>query len=116
MDNREFEEWKFGQTAYAIIASVAGLQHVERNVFVDARGRRYYLDKFGFHTSIQHSSHELNRRNDVLEKAIKKYNSLDAHDVIGLKTRKKIRSIIAQTHLSETEKLELIGEVVKEIP
>ncbi len=99
--------------AYAEIASVNDLVQVRNNVFVNTTGVEFYLDKYGFHTITKYN----NTTVVALIEKLQHYNTTAKNlsvfaEVIGKKSKTRLRQILSSKQLTYDEKLNLIWEYI----
>lgn len=127
------------KTLYDLLAVALNLQEVKKDnlankltalfegdkinipvrVFVDKKGNRFYLDKYGFHTTNQVININYNLIHK-LEQAVFKKKLVDKYttmmnEVLTKKTKKMIRIFLNSTHLTSDEKLEHIKNYIKNV-
>ena len=110
MDNLSKEAIEALNKVFSVVRWGNSLKHVKENLYVDERGVTYYLDKMGFHTAIQYSNLETEKKHLQLDKLIRKYDFLIDDDVLS---KKKIKKILAVYHLKDSDKIILIKQYLK---
>jgi len=99
--------------AYSLLASSNNLTQVRNNVFVNTAGVEFYLDKYGFHTITKYNNTTVVR---LIEK-LQHYNTTAKNlsvfaEVVGKKSKTRIRQILSIKTLTSDEKLNLIWEYI----
>jgi len=99
--------------AYSLLASSNNLTQVRNNVFVNTAGVEFYLDKYGFHTITKYNNTTVVR---LIEK-LQHYNTTAKNlsvfaEVVGKKSKTRIRQILSIKTLTSDEKLNLIWKYI----
>jgi hypothetical protein len=105
-------------TAFDVIIAMNQLEKVEgtTNIYVDPSGVRFYLDRYGFHTTLQQSNITLMTENRKLLQIYESIAGKVVHkQILGKKTRNNIRHIMASVQLSNEQKLSAIQSIVDKV-
>ena len=88
-----------------------GLRWVRDNIYVNERGRRFYLDSMGFHPTVLLGLAELYVRKKELDKRERR---LDAGE-LGKKSRSYIRRILRRWDITYEEKVNQIERYINRV-
>lgn len=90
------------------VAEINNLSHVEKNIFKDPEGRKFYLDRYGYHSVITLGTHAQQEKESELKKRERNVRHIEHLDRLGVRSKKKLMKILNREELPDHEKLRLI--------
>lgn len=99
------------RNAYITIGEANGLTYVRPNVFVNDIGIEFYLDKYGFHTITKYNNTTVIAYIEKVRRCSNNIQNLSINnDVIGKKSKTKLRHILSDDNLTTEEQLTAVWE------
>jgi hypothetical protein len=105
--------------AYKVLKEVLGLRHIKDNIFEDQEGKKFYLDRYGFHTAIQVANLSLEKvqqmqgqakqAKDNAENMKRQYKAMQV-DILGKKSKKYLNSLLNNGRYTAQEKVKIAIE------
>jgi len=101
------------KNAYILIGEANDLTYVRDNIFINKFGIEFYLDSYGFHTVIRYNNVKVTKLIDKLHQYNRSMKNVSTYgDILGKKSKNKIRQILSTKELSTNEKIKLIWEYI----
>ena len=105
-------------TAFEVLVKLNGLTKVENttNIFVNSDGVKFYLDRYGLHTTLQENNILLMKKTTKLHNLYESIvGKVVPKQLLGRATRNNIRRIVSAKDMTDADKLQAILTIVNRV-